>query len=68
MPSNLSFLVGFMFGFGTWVLQTLIVLLVYKGVVHGVRDWSVMVRAGGLALGILGVFMISLGVFSMLYG
>ncbi|WP_349681912.1 hypothetical protein [Caldivirga sp. UBA161] len=68
MPINLSFLVGFMFGFGSWVSQALIVLLVYKGVMRGVRDWGIMARAGRLALGILGVFMISLGFFSMFYG
>ncbi|WP_367173614.1 hypothetical protein [Caldivirga sp.] len=67
MPSNLSFLVGFMFGFGSWASQTLIVLLVYKGVMRSVKDWSVMAKAGRLALGILGIFMISLGVFSMFH-
>ncbi|MGC9137118.1 hypothetical protein [Caldivirga sp.] len=65
--SNLTFLVGFMFGLGSWVSQTLVVLLIYKGIMRSVKDWSVMAKAGRLALGILGIFMISLGVFSMFY-
>ncbi len=62
--TGLSFLVGFMFGFGSWLSQTIIVLAIYKGVVKGVGDWSVVAEAGRIALGILGLFMIGLGIYS----
>jgi hypothetical protein len=67
ISSGLAFLVGFTFGFGSWAAQSVIVMLIYKGMVHGVRDWSSMARAGRLALGILGIFMIALGAASLAF-
>ncbi|WP_054858057.1 hypothetical protein [Vulcanisaeta sp. JCM 16159] len=64
ITAGLSFLVGFMFGFGSWLAQTIIVLAIYKGVVKSVGDWSVVAEAGRIALGILGLFMIGLGIYS----
>ncbi|MGC9153114.1 MAG: hypothetical protein ACP5GY_05200 [Vulcanisaeta sp.] len=64
ITTGLSFLVGFMFGFGSWVAQTIIVLAIYKGIVKSVGDWSVVADAGRIALGMLGLFMIGLGIYS----
>ncbi len=65
ITAGLSFLVGFMFGFGSWLAQTIIVLAIYKGIVKSVGDWGgVVAEAGRIALGILGLFMIGLGVYS----
>ncbi|ADN50774.1 conserved hypothetical protein [Vulcanisaeta distributa DSM 14429] len=64
ITTDLSFLVGFMFGFGSWLAQTVIVLAIYKGVIKSVGDWSVVAEAGRIALGILGLFMIGLGIYS----
>ncbi|MGC9135904.1 hypothetical protein [Caldivirga sp.] len=64
ITTGLSFLVGFMFGFGSWAAQTIIVLAIYKGIVKSVGDWSVVVDAGRIALGMLGLFMIGLGIYS----
>ncbi len=62
--TGLSFLVGFMFGFGSWLAQAIIVLAIYKGVVKSIGDWSVVAEAGRVALGMLGLFMIGLGIYS----
>ena len=64
ITTGLSFLVGFMFGFGSWLAQTIIVLAIYKGVIKSVGDWSAVAEAGRIALGILGLFMIGLGIYS----
>ncbi|MGC8848596.1 MAG: hypothetical protein ACP5QE_07125 [Conexivisphaera sp.] len=63
---GLSFLIGFMFGAGSWVAQTVIVMAIYRGIIRSVGDWSVMASAGRMALGILGLFMIGLGIYSFL--
>ena len=66
ISSGLSFLVGFMFGAGSWVAQTIIVMAIYKGVIRSVKDWSVMAAAGRIALGILGLFMIGMGTYYLI--
>nr|CCC55510.1 conserved hypothetical protein [uncultured archaeon] len=65
ISSGLGFLVGLVFGLGSWMAQSLIVVFIYKGVIHGVRNWESMAKAGRLALGILGIFMIFLGMVSL---
>ncbi|MGC8607668.1 MAG: hypothetical protein ACP5L5_08940 [Vulcanisaeta sp.] len=64
ITAELSFMVGFMFGFGSWLAQSIIVLAIYKGIVKSVGDWSVVADAGRIALGMLGLFMIGLGIYS----
>jgi len=64
--SGEGFLIGLTFGMASWLAQSLVVALVYKGVIRGVKDLSIMVRAGRLSLLFLGVFMIGLGVFSFM--
>ncbi|MGC8636549.1 MAG: hypothetical protein ACP5T5_05960 [Thermoprotei archaeon] len=61
IPSALSFLIGLAFGAGSWIAQMGVVLLIYKGILHGMGDWNVVANAGRIALGILGLFMIGLG-------
>lgn len=63
-----SFSIGLLFGLGSWAAQSIIVVLIYKGIIHALKDWSIVADAGRIALGILGLFMIGLGVFSILYG
>ncbi len=63
---GLSFLIGLMFGAGSWAAQTIIVMAVYKGIIRTVKEWSIMASAGRMALGILGLFMIGLGIYSFL--
>ncbi|MFP3196379.1 MAG: hypothetical protein RXQ74_05870 [Caldivirga sp.] len=65
VTTGISFMVGLMFGLGSLAAQMLVVLLIYKGVIRGVRDWSIMAKAGRIALGILGIFMITLGLLAM---
>ncbi|WP_369689108.1 hypothetical protein [Vulcanisaeta thermophila] len=60
------FLVGFMFGFGSWLAQLVVVILIYRGVVRSVKDWAVVANAGRVALGLLGIFMITLGLYGLL--
>lgn len=64
LPSMFSFLVGLLFGLGSWIAQSLVVALTYKGVVRVVQDTSIMIRAGRLSLLFLGAFMIMLGLFA----
>jgi hypothetical protein len=64
LPSMFSFLVGLLFGLGSWIAQSLVVALTYKGVVRVVQDTSIMIRAGRLSLLFLGTFMIMLGLFA----
>ena len=61
IASALSFLIGFAFGASSWIAQIGVALLIYKGILHGVGDWSVVANAGRTALGILAMFMIGLG-------
>ncbi len=68
ITTGISFMVGLMFGLGSLAAQMLVVLLIYKGVICGVRDWSIMAKAGRIALGILGIFMITLGLSAMYCG
>jgi hypothetical protein len=63
---GLSFLVGLAFGIGSLIAQSVIVIAVYKGIVRSVRDWGTVAMAGRIALGILGFFMIGLGVTSLI--
>jgi len=63
--SNLTFLVGLILGVGSLLAQSIIVSLIYKGIVKSIgRDFSIMIRAGRLALLFLGFFMIGLVVYS----
>jgi hypothetical protein len=68
ITTGISFMVGLMFGLGSLAAQMLVVLLIYKGVIRGVRDWSIMAKAGRIALGILGIFIIALGLLAMYCG
>lgn len=65
IPANLGFMIGLLFGLGSFISQALVVVLVYKGVLKASRDFTIMERAGKYALFILGVFMIFLGVYSL---
>jgi len=62
--ANAGFLVGLIFGLASWIAQSLVVALVYKGVIKFSKDFSIMVKAGRLSLLFLGVFMIGLGILS----
>jgi hypothetical protein len=57
-------LVGFLFGFGSFLGQLGIVMLAYKGLVSLVRAPQILVRAGRLSLLILGFFLIGLGIYT----
>ncbi|MGC8601728.1 MAG: hypothetical protein ACP5LS_04845 [Thermoprotei archaeon] len=61
IPSALSFFIGFAFGAGSWIAQIGALLLIYKGILHGVGDWSVVANDGRTALGIFAMFMMGLG-------
>jgi len=64
---NLTFLIGLLFGIGSWMAQSVVVLLIYKGVVNATKgNFGVLARAGRLSLLFLGIFMIGLGVLSSL--
>lgn len=65
IPANLGFMIGLLFGLGSFISQALVVVLVYKGVLKASRDFTIMERAGKYALFILGVFTIFLGVYSL---
>jgi hypothetical protein len=67
METNLGFAIGLLFGLGSWIAQSLVVLLIYSGLIRQVRDFGIMVRAGRISLLLLGTFMIGLGVYSYLY-
>ncbi|MEL9991010.1 MAG: hypothetical protein QXP98_09580 [Thermoproteus sp.] len=60
-------LVGFLFGFGSFLGQLGIVLLAYKGLVRLVKAPQVLVRAGRLSLLILGFFLIGLGIYTFIF-
>lgn len=64
IPINITFSIGLLFGLGSLLSQSLIVSLIYKGIIKSIKNTSVMLRAGRLSLGFLGVFMIILGIFS----
>ncbi len=66
ISTGLSFLIGFAFGLGSWLSQSVIVALIYKGIIHSIKDWGIIAQAGRLALGILGLFMIGLGIYSLI--
>jgi hypothetical protein len=63
---GLSFLVGLAFGVGSWIAQSVIVIAVYKGIVRSIKDWGTVAMAGRIALGVLGLFMITLGIVSLI--
>ncbi|BDB97874.1 hypothetical protein [Saccharolobus caldissimus] len=64
---HITFLIGLLFGIGSWLSQSLIVALVYKGVIKVIKkDFSIMIRAGRFSLLFLGIFMILLGIFSLM--
>jgi hypothetical protein len=63
---GLSFLVGLAFGVGSWIAQSVIVIAVYKGIVRSIKDWGTVAMAGRIALGVLGLFMITLGIASLI--
>ncbi|MGC9071741.1 MAG: hypothetical protein ACP5HK_03475 [Acidilobus sp.] len=67
ISSGTSFLVGLMFSLGSWAAQLAVVVLIYKGVFKGLKDWQLVSGAARFALGILGLFMIGLGIYSLLY-
>jgi len=66
IPSNLGFMIGLLFGIGSFISQSVVVVLVYKGVLKVSKDFTIMEKAGKLALLMLGVFMIFLGVYCLL--
>lgn len=66
IPETITFSIGLIFGLGSLLAQSLVVSLIYKGVVKSVKDTSIMLRSGRLALGFLGIFMITLGLISFL--
>ncbi|MFP3203725.1 MAG: hypothetical protein RXR43_16410 [Sulfolobus sp.] len=66
IPSNLGFMIGLLFGIGSFISQSVVVVFVYKGVLKVSKDFTIMEKAGKLALLMLGVFMIFLGVYSLL--
>jgi len=57
-------LVGFLFGFGSFLGQLGIVILAYRGLVGLVKAPQILVRAGRLSLLILGFFLIGLGIYT----
>ncbi|MEM3972457.1 MAG: hypothetical protein QXF96_07685 [Saccharolobus sp.] len=64
-----GFLIGLLFGIGSFVSQAIIVGLTYKGAIKALkRDFSVMERAGKFSLLFLGIFMIFLGIYSFMTG
>jgi len=64
---NLTFLIGLLFGIGSWIAQSAVVLLIYKGLVNATKaNFGVLARAGRLSLLFLGIFMIGLGILSSL--
>jgi hypothetical protein len=66
IPSNLGFMIGLLFGIGSFISQSVVVVFVYKGVLKVSKDFTIMEKAGKLALLMLGVFMIFLGVYCLL--
>lgn len=65
LPSMFSFLVGLLFGLGSWFAQGIVVALAYKGALKIVNDTTIMIRAGRLSLFFLGIFMLMLGLISI---
>jgi len=66
---NITFLIGLLFGIGSWIAQSIVVLLIYKGLVKGVKaNFQILAKAGRLSLLFLGIFMIGLGILSSLTG
>jgi hypothetical protein len=64
---NLTFLIGLLFGIGSWIAQSIVVLLIYKGLVNVTKaNFEVLSKAGRLSLLFLGIFMIGLGILSSL--
>jgi len=61
IPYSLGFLIGFLFGLGSWISQSIVVALIYKGMFKMTKDVSIMIKAGRLSLFFLGIFMITLG-------
>jgi len=58
--------VGLLFGLGSWAAQSAVVAMMYKGLIKAMRDVSLLTSAGRLSLLFLGVFMIGLGVSSLM--
>ncbi|MCH4815558.1 MAG: hypothetical protein QXY87_07530 [Saccharolobus sp.] len=66
---NITFLIGLLFGIGSWIAQSIVVLLIYEGLVKGVKgNFQILAKAGRLSLLFLGIFMIGLGILSSLTG
>jgi len=64
---NLTFLIGLLFGIGSWMAQSVVVLLIHKGLVNVTKaNFGVLARAGRLSLLFLGIFMIGLRILSSL--
>ncbi|MGC9106110.1 MAG: hypothetical protein ACP5HQ_06815 [Thermoprotei archaeon] len=68
IPQNLGFAVGLLFGLGSWLAQSAVVALAYKGLVNVAKDLSILARAGVLSLAILGAFIIGIGVTNAVMG
>jgi hypothetical protein len=68
IPQGLGFAVGLLFGLGSWLAQSAVVALAYKGLVNTAKDFSIMARAGRLSLAFLGAFIIGLGIMSAFMG
>jgi hypothetical protein len=66
IPTGMGFLVGLLFGLGSMLAQSIIAFLAYRGIRTFVTDMETIRMSGIYSLVILGVFLVILGILTML--
>ncbi|HLI46333.1 MAG TPA: hypothetical protein VKU94_03990 [Geobacterales bacterium] len=66
IPSSIGFMIGLMFGVGSMLAQSLVVMAAYKSAKSIVKNADMMARSGILSLFFLGIFLVGLGIVSFI--
>ena len=66
IPVSLGFLIGFLFGIGSMIAQSIFVIAAYKGFNLLIKNANLIARSGILSLLFLGIFLVSLGIINFI--
>lgn len=66
IPASLGFSIGFLFGVGSMIAQSIVVIAAYKGFNLLIKNANLMAKSGMLSLLFLGIFLFSLGIINFI--